>query len=387
MTCWEENTMIATARPLFAAILGLMLSLGPADGICGDDDPAFVQKIKSITKGESITFEAKAYLRYWYQIQDPHVEGAGEKEPNANSFEVWRFYFGPKVQVTPWLMVRLTADVGPEKSVTSSAAEDGHSHKVSASARYELFLKYAYAQIRFAPGLHLQAGMIGNPYHGFTDKLWGGRYVAKNLGDEEKLWNSADLGVNLYYVLPGDYGELGVGFVNGAGYKNATDTDANKEVWIHAALSPFAGLGDLATRFKLAMLLQYDIPVVSDATQHLLASALVGYRGTWVQAGYQLIMDIDDMGGDADTMGLGHAAYLRLNSPWKVGLLGRAAIWDADLATKDVQTRYEILGGVYYKPVSLFEVALSASGAWRSGLSGVEEEADVRVLLSTLFAL
>ncbi len=379
--------MIATARPLFAAILGLMLSLGPADGICGDDDPAFVQKIKSITKGESITFEAKAYLRYWYQIQDPHVEGAGEKEPNANSFEVWRFYFGPKVQVTPWLMVRLTADVGPEKSVTSSAAEDGHSHKVSASARYELFLKYAYAQIRFAPGLHLQAGMIGNPYHGFTDKLWGGRYVAKNLGDEEKLWNSADLGVNLYYVLPGDYGELGVGFVNGAGYKNATDTDANKEVWIHAALSPFAGLGDLATRFKLAMLLQYDIPVVSDATQHLLASALVGYRGTWVQAGYQLIMDIDDMGGDADTMGLGHAAYLRLNSPWKVGLLGRAAIWDADLATKDVQTRYEILGGVYYKPVSLFEVALSASGAWRSGLSGVEEEADVRVLLSTLFAL
>ena len=379
--------MEATTRLVFATVLGLALFAGPTQGICGDDDPAFVKKIKSITKGESIKLEAKAYLRYWYQVQDSHVEESGEREPYANSFEVWRFYFGPKVQVTPWLMVRLTADVGPEKSATSSAAEDGHTHKVSASTRYELFLKYAYAQIRFAPGLHLQAGMLGNPYHGFTDKLWGGRYVAKNLGDQEKLWNSADLGLNLYYVLPDDYGELGVGFVNGAGYKKATDTDANKELWIHASLSPFAGLGDIAKRFKLAMLLQYDIPVVSDATQHLLASGLVGYKGQWVQAGYQFILDIDDMGGDADAMGLGHGAYLRLNSPWKVGLLGRAAIWDADLDTKDVQTRYEVLGGVYYQPFSLFEVALSASGAWRSELSGVEEEADIKVLLSTLFVL
>ena len=368
-------------------VLVVALGFAPAFGVCGDTDPAFVQKIKKITKGVSIKLEAKAYLRYWYQVQDPHVEASGEKEPNANSFEVWRFYFGPKVQVTPWLLVRLTADVGPEKSLTSSEAEDGHSHKVSASTRYELFLKYAYAQIRFAPGLHLRAGMIGNPYHGFTDKLWGGRYVAKNLGDEEKLWNSADLGLNLYYVLPGDYGELGVGFVNGAGYKKATDTDANKELWIHAALSPFAGLGDLAKRFKLAMLLQYDVPVVSDATQHLLASALVGYKGEWVQAGYQFIMDIDDMGGDDDAFGLGHGAYLRLNSPWKVGLMGRAAIWDADTATKDVQTKYEVLGGVFYKPFSLFEVALSGSGTWHSGLSGIEEEADIRVLLSTLFVL
>jgi hypothetical protein len=374
-------------RSMTALVLCLGMITAPTVGTCGDADAAVMDKIRSITKGEKISLELKAYLRYWVQVQDSNVEAAGEKEPRTNSFEVWRFYFGPKIQVTPWLLVRLTADVGPEKSGSTAAAADGHTHKVSASTRYELFLKYAYAQVRFAPGLHLRLGMIGNPYHGFTDKLWGGRYVAKNLGDAEKLWNSADLGVDLYYDLPAGYGTLGVGFVNGAGYKKALDTDANKELWLHAALSPFAGLGEAAKRVKLAMLLQYDIPVVSDGTQHLLASGLLGYKGKWVQAGYQFIMDLDDIGGDGSAFGMGHGAYLRLNSPWKVGLLGRAVVWDADIDTRDTQSKTEVLGGVYYRPLSLFEVALSASGTWHSTLSGVEEEEDIRVLLSTLFVL
>jgi len=372
-----------------AISLGILfvVASGPGRGICAEKDAAIFDKVKSITKGESIQFEMKAFLRYWIQVQDSHVEGPGEDEPRKNSFEVLRFYFGPKVQVTPWLLLRLTADVGPEKSVTSSEGEDGHVHEVAGESRYEFFIKYAYAQLRFAPGLHLQVGMLGNPYHGFTDKLWGGRYVAKNLGDAEKLWNSADLGVDLLYDLPKGFGTIGLGFVNGAGYKKALDTDANKELWIHAALSPFAGLGEVAKCFKLAMLLQYDVPLVSDADQHLLASGLVGYKGKWVAAGYQFIMDLDDVGGAGSPLGLGHGAYLRLNSPWKVGLLGRAAIWDEDLDTRDVETRFEVLGGVYYKPFSLFEVALSASGTWHSKLTDVEEEADIRVLLSTLFVL
>ncbi len=374
-------------RPMAALALCLGVVIVPAVGTCDDADPAVVDKIRSITRGETISFELKAYLRYWVQVQDAHVEAPGENEPRTNSFEVWRFYFGPKVQVTPWLLIRLTADVGPEKSGTTAAAEDGHTHEASGSTRYGLFLKYAYAQFRFTEGLHLQLGMIGNPYHGFTDKLWGGRYVAKNLGDAEKLWSSADLGLNLYYELPDGYGKLGVGFVNGAGYKKALDTDANKELWIHAALSPFAGLGEVAKRVKIALLLQYDIPVVADGTQHLLASGLLGYKGKWVQAGYQFIMDLDDMGGDTSAFGLGHGAYMRLNSPWKVGLLGRAVVWDADIDARDAQAKTEVLGGVYYRPLSLFEVALSASGTWYSTLPGVAAEEDIRVLLSTLFIL
>ncbi len=379
--------MHRTTRLTLSAALLLLVTLAPAGGISAEKDARILDKVRAITKGEKIQLELKAYLRYWYQVQDSNVEGVGEKEPRHNSFEVWRFYFGPKVQVTPWLLLRLTADVGPEKTGTSGEAEDGHTHKTPGSTRYGFYLKYAYAQFRLAPGLHLQLGSIGNPYHGFTDKLWGCRYVAKNLGDAEKLWNSADLGLNLYYELPGDYGKIGIGFVNGAGYKKALDTDANKELWLHATLSPFAGLGETAKRFKLAMLLQYDVPVVSGATQHLLASGLLGYKGRWVSAGYQFIMELDDIGGDESPLGMGHGAYLRLNSPWKVGLMGRATIWDADTDTRDVQTSYEMLGGVFYRPLSLFEVALSASGTWHSKLSGLEEEEDIRILLSTLFVL
>ncbi|MFH1532870.1 MAG: hypothetical protein ABIK09_19270 [Pseudomonadota bacterium] len=378
--------MRATCRFVFLAVLGLTLGLAPRAGVCGDADSKVLDKVRSITKGETIQFEATAFIRYWVQLQDSHVEGAGENEPYTNSFEIWRLYFGPKVQVTPWLLLRVTADVGSDSSATSGEADDGHTHKVPGSPRYGFFIKYAYAQLRFAPGLHLRIGSQANLYHEFNDKLWGGRYVAKNVGDEEQLWHSASLGLNLLYELPGEHGEIGVGFVNGSGYKKALDTDANKELWVQAALSPFASLGDVARRFQLAMLLQYDVPVVSDADQHLLATALVGWKGKWVSGGYQFIANLDDLGGDG-ALGMGHGAYLRLLSPWKVGLLCRAAIWDADTDQGDVQEKYEVLGGVFYSPLSFFEVALSASGTWYSKLSGVEEEPDVRMLLSTQFAL
>ena len=379
--------MNKSIQRMLSIALWTLIILGPAQVLAAESDSEVLNKIRSITKGEKVSLEAKAYLRYWVQVQDSHVEGAGENEPLDNSFEVWRFYFGPKVQVTPWLLLRLTADVGPEKSGASGPAEDGHTHEITGSTRYGLYLKYAYAQFRLTQGLHLQLGSLGNPYHGFTDKLWGGRYVAKNLGDAKKLWNSADLGLNLYYELPKDLGKIGVGFVNGAGYKKALDTDANKEFWLYATMSPLASLGELAKRFKLAMLLQYDLPVVSDATQHLLASGLLGYKGKWVAAGYQFIMNLDDLGGDESPLGLGHGVYLRVSSPWKVGLMGRVAIWDADVDTGDVQTSYDVMGGVFYRPISLFEVALAASGAWRSDISGIEEEADVRIMVNTLFVL
>lgn len=378
--------MRATSRLVSLAFMVLIVGFAPTQAFCDDDDPAIIKKIKSITKGETIKLEATAFIRYWAQLQDSHVEGAGEKEPYANSFEVWRFYFGPKIQATPWLFLRLTADVGAEKTFTSEEADDGHTHKVPGDPRYGFFIKYAYADVRIAPGLILRLGSQANIYHSFTDKLWGGRYVSKNVGDEEKIWHSADLALNLVYDLPGDHGQLGLGFANGSGYKKALDTDANKEVWIQAALSPFASLGDVASRFKLAMFLQYDVPVVSDAEQHLMATALVGWKGKWVKAGYQFIANLDDLGGEG-ALGLGHGAYLRLTSPWKVGLLGRVAVWDADTDKGAVQERYEVLGGVFYRPLSLFEVALSTQGTWYSDLPGVKEEPEILMLLSTKIAL
>jgi len=378
--------MRTTIRLVSLACLVFIVGFAPTRAFCGDDDPAFVKKIKSITKGESIKIEATAFIRYWAQLQDSHVEGAGEKEPYANSFEVWRFYFGPKIQATDWLFLRLTADVGADKTFTSEEADDGHTHKVPGDPRYGFFIKYAYADVRFAPGLILRFGSQANIYHSFTDKLWGKRYVYKNVGDEENIWHSASLGLNLIYDLPGDHGQVGLGFANGAGYKKALDTDANKELWLQANLSPFASLGDVASRFKLAMLLQYDVPVVSGADQHLMATGLVGWKGKWFTGGYQFIANLDDLAGD-DVLGLGHGAYLHWTSPWKFGLLARVAVWDADIDKNAEQEKYEILGGVFYQPLSIFEVALSAQGTLYSHQSGVKQEPEVLMLLSTQITL
>mgnify|MGYP002641610070 CR=1 FL=1 len=377
-----------TARFLVMLIvLGTFFLANSAAGLGQEREASILKKVESITKGEKIKLEAKAFIRYWWQVQDPTVQGAGDKEPNANSFEVWRFYFGPKVEVTPWLTVRLTADVGPESSETTEEAADGHTHKVPGSSRYEFFIKYAYADFRLAPKLHLEAGMIGNPHHGFTDKLWGGRYVAKNVGDANKLWNSADLGFDFSYELPGKLGSVGLGFVNGSGYKHALDNDANKELWLHAELAPLASLGELAARFKLAFILQYDVPIASGDEQALLLSGLLGYQGPNLAVGYQIISRLTEPGDNASVTGLAHGAYLRWISRFNVGVLGRLSMWDADLDSDNVQTSYEALGGIFYTPISFCEFALSGSGAWRSELAGVDEEADIRVMLSTQFVL
>jgi hypothetical protein len=365
-----------------------------------EDEPGKVatlaSKLGQVTKSEALTIEVLGYFRYWYNIQDGAVEEDGEKEPNKNSFELWRFYFGLKARIAPWLSARFTADVGPDKKATVDV--NGESYKTTmGDTRYGLYVKYAWLEARLVEGLSIRAGVIDNAYHNFSDKFWGYRYVARNVGEEEKLWDSADLGVVLKYALPGGLGDLSLGAVNGAGFKRALDTDEAKEIWFHFMLFPFAKLGPVAKGFAIGVALYQPLLFSADEDRGLTFSSFVGFTHPYFTLGYQLLgqyVDAADKKADPEegvaaqegerSMGLGHALYLRVDTPIHLGLLGQFGMWDADVGDEEVQTRFRVLTGLSYTPIPLFSVAISSLFTWLSAYAGSDpRETDITLLLST----
>ena len=241
--------------------------------------------------------EGTLFQRYWYMVQDREKEDPGVDEPHANSFELWRGYFGARGQLLPWLTFRFTSDVGAEKTpktseaaahVHGTGAEDetteaagDHTHAVAAETRYELFVKYAWLQAELTDGLSLRAGVVDNPYHEFVDRYWGCRYVSRNAGDEFGLWNTADVGWYLRYAVGDKLGEVALGMVNGGGYKQAADTDENKNLWFYAMFTPFRPLGGMGERLSFGAWTEHTL-VFSEHLDHpTVMSAFAGYKDSW----------------------------------------------------------------------------------------------------------
>jgi len=369
----------------------LAVLLGVAVPVQAGEAPSIEERLAQLTKAESLTIEGKAYLRYWYDIRDGDAATEGDAEPHDNSFEVWRFYFGIRARLFPWLSMRLTSDVGPEKKQTTTkagAAEDGtggHMHEVRGETSYQLFLKYAWIEAKLAAGLFLRAGIVDNPYNDLTDGIWGYRYVARNSGEMAGLWGSADLGAYLRYDLPAKLGAVSAGIFNGAGYKNALDTDATKDAFLNVVVSPFAPLGEAFARFQLAGFVQGQMTGDSERERLLTWSGFAGYRDDWFMIGYMLMgRNNDPVEGDAFN-GMGYAVLARFDTPWKVGALGRFTVYDTDFGD-DTETpaTYEALAGISYTPAKLFSVAACAAFTGTEQVEGGDEnETGLRAMLST----
>lgn len=370
-----------------------LATLGALPAIAADGDSAPVPPAPAtVAKAEALTLEATAYFRYSYTIQDAPSQSDDETEPHENAFELMRFYFGARARLNPWLSARFTADVGPESPTKWEQA--GSSVEVPGNQRYGLYAKFAWLQADLTKDLSLRFGIIDNPYNDFTDKFWGYRYTFKNIGDEEKLWEGADVGAYLRYMLPNDMGEVTAGLVNGSGYKSFADNDLSKDFWLEAVVAPLKGLGGIAANFKLAGYLVYTIPLEEDPAKRLFLSGFVGYQDDLLTLGYQFLSDDSTpFLSSINTSGIGHAAYLRIDTPWKVGLLGRFAMWDAETHSEwdetaesdPIATKYQVLGGVSYAPASLFQFSASGLATWHSKVDGVNEETEVKFLLSTQF--
>ena len=369
------------AALLAATAICLCLATSPA---AAGEETGVGDKLAKFTKGEKITLENRAFIRYWYNVQDSAVQGDGEKEPHANSFELWRYYFGAKAQVTPWLKARFTTDVGSDSAQTSTAADDGHSHKNPGEPRYGVYVRYAWLQAELMDNLCLRAGVIDNPYHSSTDKMWGYRYVFKNIGDEEKLWKSADAGAYLRYDLPSDFGYVVLGAVNGSGYKKFEDTDSAKNMLLQTWLQPLKAMGGFGDGLVVGAYVDYTLGSGDHEDTRLVYTGLAGYQSDIVTVVYQMVgQELEVAGSDDSVSGLGHGAYVRLDSPWKVGLLGRFIMWDADTSSDANRSKQQILAGVSYTPVPLLSIATSGLYTSWSEIEGDPLEEEITLMVNT----
>lgn len=147
----------------------------------------------------------------------------------ANALDVTRAYFGARQDVGEHVAARVLIDAGRGPD----------------AGKQWVFVKNAYAEWKDpAPGVKLQAGMIGTPYIGYAEKFWGQRYAQKAFADEYKLLSSADFGLGASGSHAGGLLDWHLVAVNGEGY-GKPEVDATKTFQARVSVDPLAKGGKL----------------------------------------------------------------------------------------------------------------------------------------------
>ncbi|MSQ02303.1 MAG: hypothetical protein EXR71_10510 [Myxococcales bacterium] len=214
---------------------------------------------------------------------------------NYNEFGVDRAYATLKAKMAPKIGARITLDADHFKAVTTPAGD------LTLDTKYRLFLKHAYVEFKdVAPGVKVRAGMIDTPYQPNQDSFWGQRYLAKGLGDEEKLLSTADLGVS----IGGEHGKglfsWTAAVLNGEGYSKL-EVDSGKALQARVTVDPIAAQG----KMELPITAYVDYNVHADADTRITYAAALGFkqRFIWFSGEYLGVSE-----GDHGEMGYSVAA-------------------------------------------------------------------------------
>ena len=147
----------------------------------------------------------KVFWNYNYDFSDDVTQ--------TSAFELKRVYLGYKYKFNDNVSAKITYDVGKNDS----------------GSNYTAFVKIAQLDYKLSSKVKLSLGMIGGKQFNDQEKVWGYRYIYKNLQDENKFGSSADLGVNAEIKL-GDKLTTNIFALNGEGYKNPQDADGNQRI-------------------------------------------------------------------------------------------------------------------------------------------------------------
>ncbi len=198
-------------------------------------------------KKPSIDLKGKIFMD-WTSNMESKADGVAQDDA-YQKFNISRVSLTWKKKFNDVFSIRITSDVlATESSDDALDDETGavdvagndvdleHSHDPDHS-KYDLYLKYAYLQIKKKFGdleVKSMVGLTKTASIGFIDDdLTGTRYINKNFLDNSKslimnkdgkgvsLDNSADLGINLTFKYA-RLVELSTCYVNGEGYKEVS---------------------------------------------------------------------------------------------------------------------------------------------------------------------
>ncbi len=172
-------------------------------------------------------------------------------EKSKNSFYLERSYINVMAFLTREIKAKLTTDLNP--------FTDG-----SGKTQYGLHIKFAH--VYYTPFIHDDGmslsfgfGLISNNWVSSNDKYWGFRGFAKTLTDYQwittatrsgvninkttsSFFPTADLGLDVVFNLPGDFGEINAEVLQGNGFRNLQFDTRFKDLLFTAFVHPMAGI-------------------------------------------------------------------------------------------------------------------------------------------------
>jgi hypothetical protein len=243
-------------------------------------------------------------------------------ETSENAFDISRVYLTFKSKLADNVDARVTTDMKRFSATTEADTINGY---------LGTYIKYAYLEMTdVIPTATLLIGQHGLPWVGFSEKVWGFRYVAKSFSDEEGKLTSADLGLGVKGKVLDKQVEYAASFVNGTGYK-AEETNPDKDLEARVSVSPaqIKGLGvsvggriggtPTSKRNRYMGIISYGTPLFTVAGEYLSTD-------------------------DAEKLGSGAAVYGNVSILDMATLFARASQFDPDMDTNNDDHTRVILG-------------------------------------------
>jgi len=274
MSAARTGLRMAAAFVAAAGLLGglpAFAQVTPAAGYTPPDDTP------------AIKVGATIFTDYTY-TDEPTTTDADGNTIHPASFNIGRAYVNITGNVSHRIAFRITPDISRLTTTGATTSLDGS---------LVIRLKYAYGQFNldeaWGKGSWVRLGQHQTPWVNFMEDVYRYRFQGTIFADREGFLSSSDVGLSAHYSLPGNYGEVHVGYYNGDTY---TKAEANDQKAIQGRVSfrplPMAGV---LKGLRITAFYDDDHYVKSDVRTRLLYAATFEHK--YVNAGVEHL-DTDD---------------------------------------------------------------------------------------------
>ncbi|HET7316416.1 MAG TPA: FlxA-like family protein [Sphingomicrobium sp.] len=157
-----------------------------------------------------------------------HESDGADLGDSGTQTELKRFYLGVDHQFNDIFSANLTTDFRYNSNGTSNDVL--------------VYVKKAYVQARFAPEFFVRVGAADLPWVGFSESVYGYRFVENSLIDRTKYGTSSDWGVHVGGSLAGGRISYAASAINGAGYKTLSRSSNTIDLEGRISASPIKNI-------------------------------------------------------------------------------------------------------------------------------------------------
>ncbi|HEY3056432.1 MAG TPA: hypothetical protein VGK31_10940 [Thermoanaerobaculia bacterium] len=216
----------------------------------------------------------------WTYIDSPASKDADGNTIHPSSFNIARAYINVTGNLNHWIAYRITPDI---------TRETGSGSSLSGSQTFRL--KYAYGQFNLddwtTKGSWVRFGVQQTPFVDYSEGVYRYRFQGPIFADREGFLSSSDAGLSGHYNLPGNYGDLHLGFYNGETYTRA-ETNDQKALQLRASIRPMP-LGGALKGLRLTGFIDEDHYVSSAKRERFVGQIsfehpLVNVSAEWMTA-------------------------------------------------------------------------------------------------------